>query len=79
MNIDIIINEYTTSCLYVHGNQNADMRLAEIYQNCFEDKEIDNLAQKLNVLVKLLKELFECATCPLREDTLNQKILKNQI
>lgn len=59
INLDIIKDEYTTSCHYVHGNKNASMELAEIYQNCFEDKEIENLTQKLNVLVKLLKELFE--------------------
>lgn len=59
INLDIIKDEYTTSCLYVHGNKNASMELAEIYQNCFEDKEIENLTQKLNVLVKLFKELFD--------------------
>lgn len=58
VNLDIIKNQYSKSCLYVHGNSNANMQLAEIYFDSIKDKEIDNLNQKLNELVKLLKELF---------------------
>lgn len=60
INLDVIKNEYSTSCLYVHGNENANMELAEFYQNCIEhNNQIENLSQKLRVLVKLLKELFD--------------------
>jgi hypothetical protein len=60
INLDVIKNEYSTSCLYVHGNENANMELAEFYQNCIEhNNQIENLSQKLKVLVKLLKELFD--------------------
>ncbi|MEC1555126.1 hypothetical protein P9D28_22245 [Bacillus haynesii] len=60
INMSIIKDEYTRSCLYVHGNENAGMSLATFYQNCMEDEGlIDEISVKLNVLVKMLKELFE--------------------
>ncbi|MBT2644758.1 hypothetical protein J7I80_21295 [Bacillus sp. ISL-41] len=60
INLDIIKDEYHTCCLYVHGNENADMELAEFYQNCIDNNIlIKNLPRKLSVLVKLLKEIFD--------------------
>ncbi|BCC18520.1 TPA: hypothetical protein ACLE2C_003584 [Bacillus paranthracis] len=60
INLDVIQDEYNTSCLYVHGNENADMNLAEFYQNCIEhNNQIQHLPRKLKVLVKLLNELFD--------------------
>ncbi|TYR72702.1 hypothetical protein FZC79_22015 [Rossellomorea vietnamensis] len=59
INLDIIKDEYNTSCLYVHGNEDAKMELAQFYNNCMENKPIKGLSQKLNVLVKLIKELFD--------------------
>ncbi|EPY7704341.1 MULTISPECIES: hypothetical protein [Bacillus cereus group] len=60
INLDVIQDEYNTSCLYVHGNENADMNLAEYYQNCIDNNEqIQHLPRKLRVLVKLLNELID--------------------
>lgn len=60
VNLDIIKNEYSRSCLYVHGNSNANMPLAELYFDCInQSREIEGLNQKLSELVKLLKELFK--------------------
>lgn len=59
INLDVIKDEYNTSCLYVHGNENAKMQLAEFFQNCFEsNNQIENLTQKLRVLVKLINSLI---------------------
>ena len=58
-NLDIIKYEYSKSCHYVHGSSNANMNLVKIYSDCLDkSKYIDNLNQKLNELVKLLKEIF---------------------
>jgi len=60
INLDVIKDEYSTACLYVHGSENADMDLAGVYQDCIEhNNQIQNSPQKLKVLVKLLKELFD--------------------
>lgn len=60
INLNIIKSEYTKSCLYVHGNENASMSLAAFYQQCEEDTGIINeVSVKLNVLVKMLKELLD--------------------
>lgn len=60
INISLIKDEYNKSCLYVHGNEKARMNLAAYYQNCFEHKGlIEGISQKLNVLIKMLKELFD--------------------
>ncbi|WP_128894089.1 hypothetical protein [Longirhabdus pacifica] len=60
INLDVVKNEYNTSCLYIHGNKSADLQLVKFYQNCVEQKgPIKDLTKKLNVLIKLFKELFE--------------------
>lgn len=59
VNLDIIKNEYSTSCLYIHGNENSNMNLSAYYDSFYNKKEImKNLASKLNILVKLLNEIF---------------------
>lgn len=60
INFAVIMDEYTKSCLYVHGNENANMNLNEYYQCCLDEKGImKDITLKLNVLIKLLNELFE--------------------
>ncbi len=59
VNTDIIHDEYSKACLYVHGNSNANMELAEYYINTFrEPKNIEGLETKLNQLVLLLKSIL---------------------
>ncbi|WP_088052527.1 hypothetical protein [Virgibacillus dakarensis] len=60
INLDIIKDEYKTSCLYVHGSENANMNLAEFYDSCINhNNQLENIHQKLTVLIKLLKKLFD--------------------
>lgn len=60
VNISLIKTEYTKSCLYVHGNEKAGMNLALYYQSSIEcEGSIKEISSKLNILVKLLKELFD--------------------
>lgn len=59
INLALIKDEYTKSCLFIHGSEKAGMDLAVFYQNCLEEKGmIKDVSVKLNVLVKLLNELF---------------------
>lgn len=59
INTNIIQDEYSKACLYVHGNSNAQMELADYYINIFrEAKSIEKLETKLNQLVALLKSIF---------------------
>jgi hypothetical protein len=59
VNIGIIQDEYSKACLYVHGNSNAQMGLAEYYNTSFRTtKSIEGLDTKLNQLVGLLKSVF---------------------
>ncbi|MDR6720879.1 hypothetical protein [Paenibacillus sp. 2003] len=59
VNIGIIQDEYSKACLYVHGNSNAQMGLAEYYNTSFRTtKSIEGLETKLNQLVGLLKSVF---------------------
>lgn len=59
INTDIIHDEYNKACLYVHGNSNAQMELADYYFNSFrQSKKIESLDTKLNQLVSLLKSIF---------------------
>jgi hypothetical protein len=59
INTDIIKDEYSKSCLYIHGNSQADMNLVSYYINAFhQSKQIDNLDTKLNQLIALLNSLF---------------------
>lgn len=59
INIAIIQDEYSKACLYIHGNSNAQMELAEYYIGSFrQPKSIDGLDTKLNQLVGLLKSIF---------------------
>lgn len=59
VNTDIIQDQYSNACLYVHGSSFAQMELAEYYINTFEkDKVIENLETKLNQLLILLKSIF---------------------
>lgn len=59
VNIGIIQDEYSKACLYVHGNSNAQMGLAEYYNSSFRTtKSIEGLDTKLNQLVGLLKSAF---------------------
>lgn len=59
INLNLIKDEYTKSCLFIHGNEKADMDLAVFYHHCLENKGIiKELSTKLNVLVKLFNELF---------------------
>ncbi|AVK84433.1 hypothetical protein C3943_13065 [Lysinibacillus sp. B2A1] len=60
INMDIIKDEYIKSCRYVHGNENANMNLAVMYQDCIQEKGIiEGISVKLNQLVKLLQALFD--------------------
>ena len=60
INMALIKDEYTKSCLYIHGSEKARMDLANFYENCLEDKGmIKEISSKLTILVKLLKELFD--------------------
>lgn len=59
VNLSLVKDEYSKSCLFVHGNQNSNMNLNEFYQSCLNNEGIINeVSKKLSVLVKLLTELF---------------------
>ena len=59
INLNIVKDEYSKSCLFVHGNENANMSLNEFYNSFKSDNDIINeITKKLTVLVKLMNELF---------------------
>lgn len=59
INIGVIQDEYSKSCLYVHGNSNAQIELADYYINAFhQSKVISGLDTKLSQLISLLKSIF---------------------
>lgn len=60
VNMDIIKDEYNKCCLFVHGNENAGMSLAEIYMDCISDNKIfPKRKETLNQFIKLYNELLK--------------------